>query len=65
MQVPFNLTKNSLVGECSSVVEHSTADREVVGSIPTAPYGSKLLFEWAFRNVANTGSIIELFWPGG
>ena len=26
------------VWECSSVVEHSTADREVGGSIPLAPF---------------------------
>ena len=26
------------IWECSSVVEHSTADREVCGSIPLAPF---------------------------
>ena len=26
------------IWECSSVVEHSTADREVYGSIPLAPF---------------------------
>ena len=26
------------IWECSSVVEHSTADREVSGSIPLAPF---------------------------
>ena len=26
------------MGECSSEVEHSTADREVGGSIPLAPF---------------------------
>ena len=26
------------IWECSSVVEHSTADREVGGSIPLAPF---------------------------
>ena len=29
----------------SSVVEHSTADREVTGSIPVAPFNSSLLFK--------------------
>ena len=31
------------------MVEHSTADREVTGSIPVAPFNLNFFFEWLLK----------------
>ena len=40
----------------SSVVEHSTADREVTGSIPVAPFDLNFFFEWLLKKTHTVGN---------